>query len=363
MPIAPAVVDAGNASPSWPRRNPVERLRERHVCRDRRGGGSASRPRPSPRRAASRPIRCSDARAPCRMNTPMIRAHRGEELVPGYHDDRAGESTRTATTVRREPPPSSPSPGSARSARSPPRASGRRRRQPRQHVEHRHEQVHDGDVLEQPGQRAGRGLGPLEEHVEHARQGEARPRSEGRDRERGSRPFSSARAAVNPPKNTSVMPCTSIPASRAEMAWALSWRNTEPKKMSAPKTAKANAVPDARSGKPWSNLAQNVATSRTRSRSTTSPRSRGRPGSSRCGTRDRTCPEGTPNHDQPPRVWDSGRDGRACSGARRVARGTAFTPAARVPSRGGGLAGRTARSVARHGAARPRYGSHGPVPR
>jgi hypothetical protein len=53
---------------------------------------------------------------------------------------------------------------------------------------------------------------------------------------------------VKPPKNTSVMPCTSIPAARAVTACAVSCRNTEPKKISAANTAYANASPDARSG-------------------------------------------------------------------------------------------------------------------
>ncbi len=53
----------------------------------------------------------------------------------------------------------------------------------------------------------------------------------------GPGPFSSALAAVNPPKNTSVMPWTSIPLARAATAWAASCRNTEPKNTSAPNRA------------------------------------------------------------------------------------------------------------------------------
>ena len=68
---------------------------------------------------------------------------------------------------------------------------------------------------------------------------------------------------MNPPKNTSVMPWTSIPLARAVIAWAASCRNTDPKKISAPNSANANASPPAMSGNSRSSCAQNVATSST----------------------------------------------------------------------------------------------------
>ena len=68
---------------------------------------------------------------------------------------------------------------------------------------------------------------------------------------------------MNPPKNTSVIPWTSIPASRAVTACAISCRNTDPKKISAANSAYPNAEAEVSSGNSLSSRDQNVATSST----------------------------------------------------------------------------------------------------
>src|SRR3989337_1962547 len=78
----------------------------------------------------------------------------------------------------------------------------------------------------------------------------------------GPAPFSSERAAVNPPKNARVMPSTRIPASLAVTAWASSWQNTDQKNRAAPKPPYTSATPESRSNRA-SNRAQRLYTART----------------------------------------------------------------------------------------------------